>query len=111
MTVTQNDRPQSFTGSALASWGETPRLDLTVESSWFDLDQVLRANARDSRPVPGAAIAALPRIFEGWSFTPRQGQIKAKIQQTGLGGEVIEGLNFTASHDAKGWQIDTLVAR
>ncbi len=111
LTVTQNERPQSFTGSAFVSWGEIPRLDLTVESSWFDIDQMLRADAREVRPVPGAAIAALPRIFEGWSFTPRQGQIKAKIKQASLGGDVVEGLNFTASHDASGWQIETLVAR
>ena len=111
LTMTQNDRPQSFTGSAFASWGEVPRLDIAVESTWFDIDQVLRADARDVLPVPGAAIAALPRVFEGWSFTPRQGQIKAKIQQASLGGDVIEGLNFTASHDKNGWQIETLVAR
>ena len=110
MTVTQNDRPQSFTGSAFASWGDIPRLDIAVESSWFDIDQMLRAD-RDTRPVPGAAIAVLPRVFEGWSFTPRQGQIKAKIQQAGLGGDMVEGLNFTASHDKNGWQIETLVAR
>jgi uncharacterized protein involved in outer membrane biogenesis len=103
LTMTQNDRPQSFTGSAFASWGDIPRLDIAVESTWFDIDQVLSADARDVRPVPGAAIAALPRVFEGWSFTPRQGQIKAKIQQAGLGGDVIEGLNFTASHDKNGW--------
>ena len=111
LTVTENDKPQSFTGSAFVSWGEIPRLDLTVESSWFDIDQMLRADARNVRPVPSAAIAALPRIFEGWSFTPRRGQIKAKIKQASLGGDVIEGLNFTASHDAGGWQIETLVAR
>jgi uncharacterized protein involved in outer membrane biogenesis len=111
LTMTQNDRPQSFTGSAFASWGDIPRLDIAVESSWFDIDQVLRADDRDVRPVPGAAIAVLPRVFEGWSFTPRQGQIKAKIQQAGLGGDVVEGLNFTASHDKNGWQIETLVAR
>lgn len=111
LTMTQNDRPQSFTGSAFASWGEVPRLDVAVESTWFDIDQMLRAGANDVRPVPGAAIAALPRVFEGWSFTPRQGQIKAKIQQASLGGEIVEGLNFTASHDKNGWQIETLVAR
>lgn len=111
LTVTQNDRPQSFTGSAFASWGDVPRLDLTVASTWFDIDQVLRAGNIEARPVPGSAIAALPRVFEGWAFTPRQGQIRAKIQQAGLGGDVVEGLNFTAAHDARGWQIETLNAR
>ena len=111
LTMTQNDRPQSFTGSAFASWGDIPRLDIAVESTWVDIDQLLRADARDARPVPGAAIAVLPRVFEGWSFTPRQEQIKAKIQQAGLGGDIVEGLNFTASHDKNGWQIETLVAR
>ncbi len=111
LTLTQDDRPQSFTGSAFASWGKTPQLDLTVESTWFDIDQMLRSDARDVRPSPIEAIAALPRLFEGWAFKPRQGEIKAKIQQAGLGGDLIEGLNFTASHDAGGWRIDTLVAR
>ncbi|WP_088344728.1 MULTISPECIES: AsmA family protein [Rhodomicrobium] len=113
LTVTQNDRPQSFTGSAFASWGETPRLDLTVEATWVDIDQMLRTSSGkgDLMPGPTTAIAALPRIFEGWAFKPRQGAIKAKIQQAGLGGEVVEGLSFTASHESGGWRIDALQAR
>lgn len=111
LTLTQNDRPQSFTGSAFAAWGETPRLDLTVESTWFDIDQMLRSDKDGALPTPTAAIAALPSIFEGWAFKPRQGQITAKIQQAGIGGEVVEGLNFTASHDARGWRIEMLEAR
>ncbi|MGF1619533.1 MAG: AsmA family protein [Rhodomicrobiaceae bacterium] len=111
LTVTQNDRPQQVTGWAHASWNDAPRLDLNVEASWLDIDQMLNAGADDEqRPVPTAAIAALPRIFEGWSFKPRQGQITAKIQQAGLSGDVVEGINFVASHNAGGWEIDTLVA-
>ncbi len=111
LTVTQNDRPQSVTGSAYASWGTVPKLDMDLEASWLDLDQILGSSQKDSRPTPVAAIAALPNIFQGWSFTPRQGQINAKIQQAGLGGDVIEQLDFSASHDAGGWKVDHLTAR
>jgi uncharacterized protein involved in outer membrane biogenesis len=111
LTVTQNDRPQSVTGSAFATWSDTPRLDLAIKASWLDIDQMLKPGANTERPVPALAIAALPRIFEGWSFKPRQGKIVAEIQQAGLGGDVVEKLNFIASHNAEGWQIDTLVAR
>lgn len=110
LTVTQNDRPQQVTGWAHASWNGVPRLDLNVEASWLDIDQMLRAGSAGERPVPTTAIAALPRIFEGWSFKPRQGQITAKIQQAGLSGDVVEGVNFVASHNSGGWEIDTLVA-
>ncbi len=111
LTVTQNDRPQSVTGSAYASWNGVPKLDLSIEASWLDIDHMLRLNPGTERPVPGMAIAALPRVFEGWSFKPRRGQITAKIQQAGLGGDVIEGLDFVASHNAEGWQIETLVGK
>ncbi len=111
LTVTRNDRPQSLTGSAYASWGAVPKLDMTMEASWLDFDQILGAHPADERPAPAAAIAALPKVFEGWAFTPQQGEIKAKIQQVGLGGDVIEKLDFSASHDAGGWKVDHLLAR
>jgi uncharacterized protein involved in outer membrane biogenesis len=111
LTVTQNDRPQSFTGTAYASWAKTPRLNLEVEASFLDIDQMLRTEQSPDRPTPTLAIAALPKIFEGWSFKPREGEIKARIQQAGLGGDVIEGLNFAASHDAEGWRITTLIGK
>ena len=111
LTLTQDDRPQSVTGSAYASWGIIPKLDFSVEASWLDIDQMLRSASDDARPVPATAIAALPRVFEGWTFRPRQGSITAKIKQAGLGGDVIEGLDFAATHDAQGWQIGTLTAR
>jgi uncharacterized protein involved in outer membrane biogenesis len=111
LTVTQNDRPQSFTGTAYASWARVPRLNLAVEASFLDLDQMLRTENAPERPTPTLAIAALPKIFEGWTFKPREGEIQAKIKQAGLGGDVIENLDFAASHDAQGWRIDTLVAR
>lgn len=111
LTVTQNDRPQSFTGTAYASWAKTPRLNLEVEASFLDIDQMLRTEQSPERPTPTLAIAALPKIFEGWSFKPREGEIKARIQQAALGGDVIEGLNFAASHDAEGWRVTTLVGK
>lgn len=111
LTLTQNDWPQSVTGSAHASWTDVPRLDLSIEASWLDIDQMLKMGSNVERPVPTTAIAALPRVFEGWSFKPRQGRIKAKIQQAGLGGDVVEKVDFVASHNREGWQIETLVAR
>jgi len=113
LTVTQDDRPQSLTGWAHASWKDTPQLDLSINASWLDIDQMLRARgeAGEERPVPAAVIAALPSIFEGWAFRPRRGTIDAKIKQAGLGGDVLEDVDFVASHDAAGWKIDTLVAQ
>jgi uncharacterized protein involved in outer membrane biogenesis len=111
LTVTQNDRPQSVTGWAHASWGGKPRLDLSMESSFLDIDQMLPAGGNSERGPPAAALAALPHLFEGWSFKPQEGQITAKIQQVSLGGDVVESVNFVASHDREGWKIDTLVAK
>ncbi len=111
VTVTQNDRPQSINGKAYASWADAPRLDLDVESSWLDFDEMMRSAAGDEKLLPSAAIASLPRIFEGWAFRPRQGRISAKIQQAGLAGDIVEKLNFSASHDQQGWRIDMLTAR
>jgi uncharacterized protein involved in outer membrane biogenesis len=111
LTVTQNDRPQSVTGWAHASWGGKPRLDLAIEASFLDIDQMLRMEGKTEVITPAAALGALPRLFEGWSFKPQQGQITAKIQQASLGGDVVERINFVASHDHEGWKVDTLVAR
>ncbi|NJM35690.1 MAG: AsmA family protein [Rhodomicrobium sp.] len=111
LTLTRNDRPQSLNGTAYASWGAAPRLDMSIETAWLDFDQMLRADGAEGRATPAAAIAVLPRLFEGWFFKPRQGEIKAKIQQASFGGDVIEGLDFIASHDDSGWRIDTLTAR
>ncbi len=119
-TLTQDDRPQSLSGSAFASWGDRPRLDISVDASWFDIDQMLRvaadngkgdARAQTQASTPAAALAALPELFTGWSFKPRQGSIKAKFRQTNLGGEMIEGLDFAAVHDHGDWRIDKLTAR
>ncbi|HKJ60526.1 MAG TPA: AsmA family protein, partial [Hyphomicrobiales bacterium] len=111
LTMTQNDRPQSIKGSAHASWADTPRLDLDVESSWLDFDQIMQASSGSKRLLPSEAIAALPKIFEGWTFRPRQGRISAQIKQAGIGGDIVEDLHFVASHNLDGWQIDTLKAR
>ncbi|MBX2804513.1 MAG: AsmA family protein [Hyphomicrobiales bacterium] len=111
LTVTQHDRPQSVKGRAFASWADTPRLDLEMESSWLDLDQIMQTSAENEKLLPSEAIAALPRIFEGWAFRPRQGHIAAKVKQAGLGGDIVEDLNFIASHNVEGWQINTLKAR
>jgi uncharacterized protein involved in outer membrane biogenesis len=109
LTVTENDRPQSFTGSAYASWGEQPRLDMSVQTTYLDIDQMV--GARGGKTDPLAAVAALPQIFEGWAFDPRQGRIKASIQQANLGGDTIEGVNFSAVRSAEYWQVETLEAR
>lgn len=113
LTFTQNDKPQSFTGSAYAAWHNEPELNLDIASSWVDIDQMLRSagNKEASQSAPTAALAALPTIFEGWPFKPRQGQIKARIAQAGLGGDVVESLNFSASHNESGWQVETFEAR
>lgn len=111
LTVTQNDRPQSIKGSAHASWANTPRLDLDVKSSWLDFDQMMRASTGSEQLLPSEAIAALPKIFEGWAFRPRQGHISAQIKQAGIGADIVEDLHFVASHNLDGWQIDTLKAR
>lgn len=123
-TLTQDDRPQSLSGSAFASWIDKPRLDIAVDATWLDVDQLLRitnadkaagkADKQDSVPSatsPAMAVAALPHLFTGWSFAPQEGVVKAKIQQAALGGEMIEGLNFEASHGAGGWKVDKLVAK
>lgn len=111
-TLTQDDRPQSLSGSAYASWGDKPRLDIAVESSWFDIDQLLHFGGEEQgKPTPAAAIAALPKLFEGWAFKPKQGAIIAKIQQAGLGGEMIEGLDLSVLHDAGAWKIEKLIAQ
>jgi uncharacterized protein involved in outer membrane biogenesis len=111
LTMTQNDRPQSVTGWAHASWGGKPRLDLAIEAGFLDIDQMLRMESKTEVIPPSTALGALPRLFEGWSFRPQQGRITAKIQQASLGGDVVEGINFAASHDHEGWKVDTLVAR
>jgi uncharacterized protein involved in outer membrane biogenesis len=112
-TLTQNDRPQSLSGSAFASWGDKPRLDIAIDASWLDVDQMLRivGDQQGTQSAPARAIAALPSVFSGWSFTPQEGVIKAHIQQAGLGGEMIEGFSFEASHNTGGWKIDTLMAK
>ena len=109
LTVTENDRPQSFTGSAYVSWGEQPRLDMSVQTTYLDIDQMV--GARGGKTDPLAAVAALPQIFEGWAFDPRQGRIRATIQQANLGGDIIEGVNFSAVRSPEYWQVETLEAR
>lgn len=114
LTFTRNDKPQSFTGSAYAAWHNIPELNLNIASSWVDIDQMLQSAVKEegaAQSAPATAIAALPKIFEGWPFKPRQGQIQARIDQAGLGGDVIETVNFSASHNQSGWQIETLEAR
>jgi uncharacterized protein involved in outer membrane biogenesis len=108
LTVTENDRPQSFTGSAYAAWGEEPRLDLSVQTAFLDIDQMIGTGGKTD---PLAAIAALPQIFEGWAFEPRQGKIRATIQQATLGGDTLEGITFAAAHNREFWQVETLEAR
>lgn len=111
-TLTQDNRPQSLSGSAFASWGDKPRLDIAVQSKRFDIDQLLRFNGQqETRPTPAAAIAALPKIFEGWPFTPKQGAIVAKIQQATLGGDGIEELDLSVFHDSGAWKIEKLTGR
>ncbi len=109
LTVTENDRPQSFTGSAYASWGGEPRLDLSVQTAFLDIDQMVGTPGGKTNPL--AAIAALPQIFEGWAFDPREGKIKASIQQANLGGDIIEGVKFSAGRSREYWQVETLQAR
>jgi uncharacterized protein involved in outer membrane biogenesis len=109
LTVTENDRPQTFTGSAYAAWGEQPRLDLSVQTAFLDIDQMI--GAKDGKSDPMAAVAALPQIFQGWAFEPRQGKITATVQQANLGGDVIEGLTFSAVHNREYWQVEKLEAR
>ncbi|MEJ2226879.1 MAG: AsmA family protein [Alphaproteobacteria bacterium] len=111
-TLTQDNRPQSLSGSAFASWGGKPRLDIAVESKRFDIDQLLRFNGhKTARPTPASAIAALPKIFEGWPFTPKQGAIIAKFGQATLGGDVIEELDLSVFHDSGAWKIEKLTGR
>ena len=109
LTVTENDRPQSFTGSAYASWGDQPRLDLSVQTTYLDIDQMV--GARGTKTDPLAAVGILPQIFEGWAFDPRQGRIKATIQQANLGGDIIEGVSFSAVRSPEYWQVETLEAQ
>jgi uncharacterized protein involved in outer membrane biogenesis len=109
LTVTENDRPQSFTGSAYASWGESPRLDLSVQTTYLDIDQMVGPSGGKTNPL--AAVAVLPQIFEGWAFEPRSGRITASIQQANLGGDTIEGVNFAAAHNREYWQVETLEAK
>lgn len=109
LTVTEDDRPQNFTGSAYASWGETPRLDLSIQSALLDIDQMTGPSGSKTNPL--AAIATLPQIFQGWAFEPRQGSIKAKIQQANLGGDLIEGITFSAAHNRGAWEVETFEAR
>lgn len=111
LTVTENDRPQSFTGSAFAAWGDNPRLDLSVQTTYLDMDQMVGGGGAGGKPNPLNAIAVLPRIFEGWAFEPRSGKIKASIQQANLGGDIIENVTFAASHEREYWQVETLEAR
>ena len=109
LTVTENDRPQSFTGSAYAAWGDQPRLDLSVQTAFLDIDQMIGSGG--AKPNPLGVVAALPRIFEGWAFEPRQGHIHATIQQATLGGDTLEGVTFVAAHNRDFWQVETLEAR
>jgi uncharacterized protein involved in outer membrane biogenesis len=109
LTVTENDRPQSFTGSAYAAWGDEPRLDLSVQTAFLDIDQMIGTGTGKTNPL--TAVAALPKIFEGWAFEPRQGRIRATIQQATLGGDTLEGLTFAATHNREFWQVETLEAR
>jgi len=109
LTVTENDRPQSFTGSAYAAWGDNPRLDLSLQTAFLDIDQAIGAPGGKTNPI--AAIAALPQVFEGWAFEPREGKIRATIEQATLGGDTVEGVTFSATHNREFWQVETLEAR
>ncbi len=85
--------PQTITGSAIATWTASPRLDLELESKWLDIDWLAGAGQET------APFARLKQLAIGLvQSVAGDGTAAAKInfEQVKIGGENAGGLSIDA---------------
>lgn len=85
--------PQTVTGAAVASWSSSPRLDVTLNSKWLDIDWLAGAGKG------GAGFSKLKQLALGlMQSVSGDSEASAKIilEQVKIGGENAGGLSIDA---------------
>ena len=93
LTLDNAAQPQTITGSAVASWTASPRLDLVLNSKWLDVDWLAGAGQGS------ASFAKLKRLALGLMQSvagDSTASAKIDLEQVKIGGENAGGLSIDA---------------
>ncbi|WP_409561975.1 AsmA family protein [Hyphomicrobium sp. MC8b] len=93
LTLDNAAEPQTITGAAVASWSPSPRLDVTLNSKWLDIDWLAGAGKG------GAGFSKLRQLALGLMQSvagDSQASAKINLEQVKIGGENAGGLSIDA---------------
>ena len=99
-------KPQLLTGQAAATWGNGLALDAAMEARWLDLDRIGRAAGKAPFATTRAFLAQLGELL------PEHGQsnVRFKIDQANLGGDVISAVHLAIARERGEFSIKDLRA-
>ncbi len=108
LTVTENDRPQSFTGSAICGLGRRARLDLSVQTAFLDIDQMIGSG--EGKPNPLGRRRGLAAHVRRMGLRAAPGP-HPRDDPAGHARRRYSGRrDFAATHNREFWQVETLEA-
>jgi uncharacterized protein involved in outer membrane biogenesis len=93
LTLDNAVEPQTISGSALASWSASPRLDVSLRSKWLDVDWLAGAGKGSAgfRKLKQLALGLMQSVAGDTAATA-----KINLEQVKIGGENSGGLSIDA---------------
>lgn len=104
----RQSRPQIINGEAIVDWNRGINVTGQISAKLLDLDQILGGN--DARAKPGEALSLLRHIIHDASPYVTRASIRALIEQTSLGGELVQSVDMQLSKSGDAFEIPSLKA-
>lgn len=100
-------QPQLLTGTGKVAWGQSPSLEVALESRWLDIDR-LAATGTSARPV-ATALSVAERLL---GSLPDQGKVAVRltVDQVSIGGDAVSGLDVALARESGGLRLTGLSA-
>lgn len=95
LTVENVAEPQLITGSAVAVWGASPRLDVTLASKWLDLDRLAGAGKESATFLKIKQLGL--SMLRGLAGSNGETSALVEIDQVKLGGETAGAMKIDAA--------------
>ncbi len=110
LTIHADGRPQILKGSLVLDFGEPSRADARLSARWIDLDALFGAPSDAKKPSPAAVLY----MFAGWvldeAASVGDGTLALDIEQAGLGGDLLGGLDMELASRDGGVTVERLKA-
>ncbi|MDX2318291.1 MAG: AsmA family protein [Hyphomicrobiaceae bacterium] len=110
LTVHAHGRPQIFTGNLALDFSEPFKAEGRFNARWIDLDELFGATGEGKKPSPAAVLYMFAEWMLAEAETIGEGALTLNIEQAGLGGDLIGGLDLSLVSRDGGVTIERLKA-